>query len=78
MPDNALLENIEKCSGLPCLIIQGRYDMICPISTADELHRAWPSSEIKIIPNAGHSAMDPGVREALVQATEMHKEIVAE
>ena len=77
MPDNALLENIEKCSGLPCLIIQGRYDMICPISTADELHRAWPSSEIKIIPNAGHSAMDPGVREALVQATEMHKEIVA-
>lgn len=78
MPDNALLENIEKCSGLPCLIIQGRYDMICPISTADELHRAWPSSEIKIIPNAGHSAMDPGVREALVQATEMHKEIVAD
>ena len=78
MPDNALLENIEKCSGLPCLIIQGRYDMICPISTADELHRAWPGSEIKIIPNAGHSAMDPGVREALVQATEMYKEIVAE
>ena len=52
--------------------------MICPISTADELHRAWPSSEMKIIPNAGHSAMDPGVREALVQATEMYKEIVAE
>ncbi len=77
MAANALLENIKKCSELPCLIIQGRYDMICPISTADELHRSWPGSKIKIIPDAGHSAMDPGVREALVQATESFKEIVA-
>lgn len=75
MSENALLENIEKCRDLPCVIVQGRYDMICPISTADELHRAWPNSEIKIVPEAGHSAMDPGVREALVQATEGYKKL---
>ena len=44
--------------------------MICPIATAEELHRAWPGSEFVVIADAGHSAMDPGVRAALVRATE--------
>jgi proline iminopeptidase len=48
--------------------------MICPIATADELHRAWPGSEMIIVPDAGHSAMDFGVREALVMTTERYKE----
>ena len=48
--------------------------MICPIATADELHRAWPGSEMVVVPDAGHSAMDPGVREALVRATEKFKD----
>ena len=73
MSENALLDNMHRISDLPCLIIQGRYDMICPIATADELHRAWPGSEMVVIPDAGHSAMDPGVREALVRATEKYK-----
>ena len=74
MSENALLDGIEKILDLPCLIIQGRYDMICPIATADELHRAWPGSEMVVVPDAGHSAMDPGVREALVRATEKFKD----
>tara|TARA_Y100001970_G_scaffold255815_1_gene332898 strand:- start:29984 stop:30952 length:969 start_codon:yes stop_codon:yes gene_type:complete len=73
LSDNALLENMSRVQDLPCLIIQGRYDMICPIVTADELHRAWVGSEMVIVPDAGHSAMDPGVREALVRATEQYK-----
>lgn len=73
MPDNALLDNLGTVLDLPCTIIQGRYDMICPIATADELHRAWPGSEMVVVPDAGHSAMDPGVREALVTATEGYK-----
>ena len=70
MTDNQLIDNIGAVSHLPCTIIQGRYDMICPIATAEELHRAWPGSEFVVIPDAGHSAMDPGVRAALVRATE--------
>ena len=73
LSDNALLNDMHRIQGLPSLIIQGRYDMICPMVTADELHRAWPSSEMVIVPDAGHSAMDPGVREALVRATEQYK-----
>ena len=73
MSENALLENLDRISHLPCTIIQGRYDMICPIATADELHRAWPGSEMVIVSDAGHSAMDQGVREALVRATEKFK-----
>ena len=73
MSENALLDNIDRVIGVPCLIIQGRYDMICPIATADELHRAWPGSEMIVVPDAGHSAMDRGIREALVQATERYK-----
>ena len=73
MSENALLENLDRISHLPCTIIQGRYDMICPIATADELHRAWPGSEMVIVSDAGHSAMDQGVREALVHATEKFK-----
>jgi proline iminopeptidase len=74
MPKNALLDNIDKIRGLPGIIIQGRYDMVCPIVTADELHRRWPEAEYHVIPDAGHSAMDPGMRRALVRATERFKQ----
>ena len=73
MCDNALLDNLGAITHLPCKIIQGRYDMICPIATADELHHSWPGSELIIVPDAGHSAMDAGVREALVTTTERCK-----
>lgn len=75
MPDNALLANIDKIrnAGIPGIIIQGRYDIVCPITTADELRRAWPEAQYQIVPDAGHSAMDPGIRAALMRATEKFK-----
>ncbi len=68
LPDDHLLTNVEKIRHLPCVIVQGRYDMVCPIATADELARAWPEAQYVIIPDAGHSAMEPGIRSALVKA----------
>ncbi len=73
MGKNALLDNIHRIRDIPGIIIQGRYDMVCPIVTADELHRCWPEAEYQVIPDAGHSAMDPGVRRALIRATERFK-----
>ncbi len=73
MAENALLDNIDRVRDIPGVIIQGRYDMVCPIVTADELHRCWPEAEYLVVPDAGHSAMDPGVRAALVRATESFK-----
>ena len=55
------------------MIVQGRYDMVCPIVTADELTRAWPEARYVVVPDAGHSAMEPGIRTQLVAATESFK-----
>ncbi|MHB1207019.1 MAG: prolyl aminopeptidase, partial [Rhodospirillaceae bacterium] len=51
----------------------GRYDMVCPIAAADQLARAWPGAQYRIVPDAGHSSMEPGIRAALVKATEDFK-----
>jgi proline iminopeptidase len=74
-PDNKLLANIDRICKIPALIVQGRYDAVCPIVTAHELHKAWPEAEYIIVPDAGHSALEPGIRSALVEATERFKEI---
>ena len=74
LDDNQLLAELPKIRHLPCSIIQGRYDMVCPIVTADELARAWPEADYTIVPDAGHSAMEPGIRRALVRATEKFKQ----
>lgn len=68
-----LLDAIDRLQKIPAILIQGRYDMVCPIVTADALARAWPGSRFIIVPDAGHSAMEPGIRAALVRATEMMK-----
>jgi len=73
MAENALLNDIGRIRHLPGVIVQGRYDMVCPIGTANELHRAWPEADYVVIPDAGHSAMEPGIRAALVRATESLK-----
>jgi len=70
---NELLDAIDRLHGIPAILIQGRYDMVCPIAAADALARAWPGSRYIIVPDAGHSAMEPGIRAALVRATEMMK-----
>jgi len=73
LPENYLLENISRLHHLPGIVVQGRYDMVCPIVSADELCRAWPKAELVIVQDAGHSAMEPGIRSALVAATESFK-----
>ena len=73
-PEDKLLRNVHRIRHLPGTIIQGRYDIVCPIATADELRRAWPEADYRVVPDAGHSAMEPGIRAALVQATERFKE----
>ena len=57
----------------PAVIVQGRYDMVCPITTADRLARAWTGAQYRVVPDAGHSSMEPGIRAALVKATEDFK-----
>jgi proline iminopeptidase len=68
-----LIRRIDRVRHLPAVIVQGRYDMVCPIRSADELARAWPEAEYVIVPDAGHSAMEPGIRDQLVQATDRMK-----
>ena len=68
--DNYLLENVDKIRHIPAVIVQGRYDVVCPMMSAWELHRAWPEAEFIIVPDAGHSVTDPGITSALVDATD--------
>jgi len=71
--DRPLLEEVKSLAHIPTVIVQGRYDMVCPPTTAWELARAMPHAEIQIIPDAGHSAMEPGTAAALIAATERFK-----
>jgi proline iminopeptidase len=66
---NQLLEAVDKIRHIPCVIVQGRYDVVCPPTTAWDLHRAWPEADFKLIANAGHSAFDPANAAALIEAT---------
>lgn len=74
-PDDKLLRDVHKIRHIPAFIVQGRYDLVCPLRSADDLHRAWPEAEYVIIPDAGHSAMEPGIRSALVGATDRFRNI---
>jgi proline iminopeptidase len=70
--DGWLLEQVPRFRHLPCTIVQGRYDVVCPVRSAWDLHRAWPEANLQIIGTAGHSASEPGIIDALVQATDHH------
>lgn len=71
--DNWILENVHRIRHLPCEIVHGRYDMVCPIESAYLLNQAWPESVLNIVPDAGHSAKEPGITMKLVAATEKFK-----
>jgi proline iminopeptidase len=71
-----LLANVDRVRHLPCTIVQGRYDIVCPIETADQLARAWPEAEYIVVPDAGHSVREPGLTLALVEAVERMKSAV--
>ncbi|MBM4342555.1 MAG: prolyl aminopeptidase [Deltaproteobacteria bacterium] len=68
--DDQLLNDVPKVRHIPCLIVQGRYDVVCPLRSAWDLHQAWPESKLVIVPDAGHSALEPGTVEALIDGTD--------
>ena len=70
LPEVGLLGHMDALRDIPGEIVQGRYDMICPAQSAFELTAAWPSARLTIVPDAGHSALEPGVRTALIAALE--------
>lgn len=68
LEEGQLLRDVDRIRHLPCTIVQGRYDVICPPETAADLHRAWPESRLRMVPDAGHSALEPGIRAELMRA----------
>jgi len=69
LKDDQLLKNAHKLKKIPGIIVHGRYDMICPLGNAWSLNKVWPQSELQIIRDAGHSASEPGIIDALIRAT---------
>jgi len=70
--DGQLLRDVHRIRHIPATIVQGRYDVVCPMRSAWDLHRAWPEADLKIIEDAGHSAFEPGITSALVEATDRY------
>jgi proline iminopeptidase len=68
--DDQLLRNVEKLRKIPAVIVQGRYDVVCPVRSAWDLHRAWPEADLRIVPDSGHSAFEPGIAHELISATD--------
>ena len=68
--DGQLLDDVPRIAHIPGVIVQGRYDVVCPMTSAWELHHRWPSSKLIVVPDAGHSVKEPGILSALVQATD--------
>ncbi len=77
MRDGQLLEKdqVDKIRHIPATIVQGRYDVVCPATTAWELKRVWPEAEFHMVPDAGHSAKEPGIADLLIKATDKYREI---
>ena len=63
--DNWILQNVDKIKHIPGVIVQGRYDVVCPAKTAWELHKKW-GAELVIVPDSGHSAKEPATRSHLI------------
>ncbi len=72
--DSELLDNVARVHDLPAIIVQGRYDVVCPAESAYELHCAWPNSQLHVVPDAGHSALELGISAQLVTATNSFKQ----
>lgn len=68
--DTQLLDDAERIAHIPGVIVQGRYDVVCPAASAWALHKRWPASKLVIVPDAGHSITEPGIVSELVQATD--------
>ena len=68
--ESQLLDDVARIRDIPGVIVQGRHDVVCPMFTAWDLHRAWPEAEFRVVPDAGHSALEPGITDELVRATD--------
>ncbi|MFM2286877.1 MAG: prolyl aminopeptidase [Pseudomonadota bacterium] len=68
--EDQLLRDVARIRHIPGAIVQGRYDVVCPMRSAWALHRAWPEAELCVVPDAGHSAFEAGISRALVAATD--------
>jgi proline iminopeptidase len=68
--DDQLLRDVDRIRDIPGAIVQGRYDVVCPMRSAWDLHRAWPEANLIVVPDAGHSAFEPGITAALRAATD--------
>lgn len=76
LPENSLLHHIDKIRHIPASIVQGRYDIVCPMVNANRLHAAWPEADYVIVPDAGHSFLDPTLRTRLIEATDAAKSLM--
>ena len=74
--EEAILGRIDRIRHIPCVAVQGGNDIICPPSTAYELHEAWPEMELKVVPGAGHSMYDSGLQTQVIEATDRMKRIL--
>ncbi|KAJ3090700.1 hypothetical protein HK102_002922 [Quaeritorhiza haematococci] len=70
-----ILDDIDKIKHIPAVIVQGRYDVVCPMYTAWDLHKRWPEAEFHVVHDAGHSAKEKGITARLVEATDKFKNI---
>ena len=73
--NNWILENIGMIRHIPGVIVQGRYDVVCPARSAWDLHKVWPEAQLNFIPDSGHAAAEPGTRSSLIEATEKFKHL---
>ena len=67
---NQLLEDVHKIRHIPAVIVQGRFDVVCPARSAWDLKKAWPEADLRLVPDAGHSAFEPGTARELIKATD--------
>ena len=75
LEENQLLRDIDKIRHIPTWIIHGRYDVVCPVTNAWELHQAFPEAELHLIADAGHAYDEPGILHALLEATDACKRL---
>jgi len=68
--ESQLLDDVSRIRHIPAVIVQGRYDVVCPMTTAWDLHRAWPEADFRVVADSGHSAFEAGMTDELVRATD--------
>ncbi|QXQ15723.1 prolyl aminopeptidase [Skermania piniformis] len=74
LTEGQLLRDAAALAQIPGVIVQGRYDIVCPMGSAWALHRAWPAAQLTIVPDAGHSSAEPGIMHHLIAATDRFRE----